>query len=71
MGGFLWYNIRNGDARDNLASAALYSGTNNIFTVTPNEVPTLELDYVTYDKYNQNKVYIYNEATGVWQIIVQ
>jgi hypothetical protein len=56
---------------DNLASAALYSGTNNIFTVTPNEVPTLELDYVTYDKYNQNKVYIYNEATGVWQIIVQ
>lgn len=56
---------------DNLASAALYSGINNIFTVTPNEVPTLELDYVTYDKYNQNKVYIYNEAAGVWQIIVQ
>lgn len=56
---------------DNLASAALYSGVNNIFTVTPNEVPTLELDYVTYDKYNQNKVYIWNDDLQQWQIIVQ
>ncbi len=56
---------------DNLASAALYSGTNNIFTITPNEVPTLELDYVTYDKYNQNKVYIWNDTLQQWQIIVQ
>jgi hypothetical protein len=55
---------------DNLASAALYSGQNNIFTVTPNEVPTLELDYVTYDKYNQNKVYIWNDTLQQWQIIV-
>lgn len=32
---------------DNLASAALYSGTNNIFTVTANEAPTLEIGYYT------------------------
>ena len=56
---------------DNLASAALYSGVNNIFTVTPNEVPTLELGYITYDKYNQNKVYIWNDDLQQWQIIVQ
>lgn len=56
---------------DALAAASLYSGENNITTITPNELPTLELDYVTYDKYNQNKVYIWNDDLEQWQIIVQ
>lgn len=56
---------------DNVASAPLYTGTNNIFTVTLNEQGTLEIKYVTYDKYNQNKVYIWNDTLQQWQIIVQ
>ena len=56
---------------NNVASAPLYAGVNNIFTVTPNEQGTLEIKYVTYDKYNQNKVYIWNDTLQQWQIIVQ
>lgn len=55
---------------DNLASAPLYTGVNNITTITPNEQGTLEIKYVTYDKYNQNKVYIWNDTLQQWQIIV-
>jgi hypothetical protein len=56
---------------DNVASAPLYTGVNNITTITPNEQGTLEIKYVTYDKYNQNKVYIWNDTLQQWQIIVQ
>lgn len=56
---------------DNVASAPLYAGVNNITTITPNEQGTLEIKYVTYDKYNQNKVYIWNDTLQQWQIIVQ
>jgi hypothetical protein len=55
---------------DNVASAPLYTGVNNITTITPNEQGTLEIKYVTYDKYNQNKVYIWNDTLQQWQIIV-
>lgn len=55
---------------DNVASAPLYAGVNNITTITPNEQGTLEIKYVTYDKYNQNKVYIWNDTLQQWQIIV-
>jgi hypothetical protein len=55
---------------DNVASAPLYAGVNNITTITTNEQGTLEIKYVTYDKYNQNKVYIWNDTLQQWQIIV-
>ena len=56
---------------DNVASAPLYTGVNNITTITPNEQGALEIKYVTYDRYNQNKVYIWNDTLQQWQIIVQ
>ena len=55
-----------------IAKHTLYEGVNNIFLV-PSAAPdgTLTLNYIMYDKTNSHKVYIWNDAAGEWQVIVQ
>ena len=55
-----------------LAKHMLLEGVNNIFLI-PSAAPdgTLTLGYILYDKTNSHKVYIWNDAAGEWQIIVQ
>ena len=55
-----------------LAKHTLYEGVNNIFLI-PSSGPdgTLTLGYILYDKTNSHKVYIWNDAAGEWQVIVQ
>ena len=55
-----------------LAKHTLLEGVNNIFLI-PSAAPdgTLTLGYILYDKTNSHKVYIWNDAAGEWQIIVQ
>ena len=60
------------DQLEALASASLNQGVNNIFTeiATGNAMPTLELNWVEWEKYNRHNVYIWNDAINDWQIIV-
>lgn len=61
------------DQLEALASAALNQGVNNIFTeiATGNAMPTLELNWVEWEKYNRHNVYIWNDDIDDWQVIVQ
>lgn len=60
------------DQLEALASATLNQGVNNIFTeiATGNAMPTLELNWVEWEKYNKHNVYIWNDAIDDWQVIV-
>lgn len=60
------------DQLEALASAALNQGVNNIFTeiATGNAMPTLELNWVEWQKYNRHNVYIWNDDIDDWQVIV-
>ena len=60
------------DQLEALASATLNQGINNIWTeiATGNAMPTLELNWVEWEKYNRHNVYIWNDAINDWQIIV-
>ena len=60
------------DQLEALASATLNQGTNNIFTeiATGNAMPTLELNWVEWEKYNRHNVYIWNDDIDDWQVIV-
>lgn len=55
-----------------IATAELYSGVNNIYTVPPgsNLQPEIEIDWQSWQKYNKHDVYIWNDAINDWQIIV-
>ena len=60
------------DQLEALASASLNQGANNIFTeiATGNAMPTLELNWVEWEKYNKHNVYIWNDDIDDWQVIV-
>ena len=60
------------DQLEALASATLNQGVNNIFTeiATGNAMPTLELNWVEWEKYNRHNVYIWNDDIDDWQVIV-
>ena len=60
------------DQLEALASATLGYGVNNIWTeiATGNAMPTLELNWVEWEKYNRHNVYIWNDDIDDWQIIV-
>lgn len=60
------------DQLEALASASLNQGVNNIFTeiATGNAMPTLELNWVEWEKYNRHNVYIWNDDIDDWQVIV-
>ena len=60
------------DQLEALASATLNQGVNNIWTeiATGNAMPTLELNWVEWERYNRHNVYIWNDAINDWQIIV-
>jgi len=60
------------DQLEALASASLNQGVNNIFTeiATGNAMPTLELNWVEWEKYNKHNVYIWNDDIDDWQVIV-
>ena len=60
------------DQLEALASATLNQGVNNIFTeiATGNAMPTLELNWVEWEKYNKHNVYIWNDDIDDWQVIV-
>ena len=60
------------DQLEALASASLNQGINNIFTeiATGNAMPTLELNWVEWEKYNRHNVYIWNDDIEDWQVIV-
>ena len=60
------------DQLEALAGADLNQGVNNIFTeiATGNAMPTLELNWVEWEKYNRHNVYIWNDDIDDWQIIV-
>jgi hypothetical protein len=60
------------DQLEALASAALNQGVNNIWTeiATGNAMPTLELNWVEWEKYNRHNVYIWNDDIDDWQVIV-
>ena len=60
------------DQLEALASATLNQGVNNIFTEieTGNAMPTLELNWIEWQKYNKHNVYIWNDDIDDWQVIV-
>lgn len=60
------------DQLEALASASLGYGANNIWTeiATGNAMPTLELNWVEWEKYNRHNVYIWNDDIDDWQVIV-
>ena len=60
------------DQLEALAGADLNQGVNNIFTeiATGNAMPTLELNWVEWEKYNRHNVYIWNDDIDDWQVIV-
>lgn len=55
---------------DNLVSAELLSGVNNIMLVPANQPDgTMSIDYTTWDKHDRYDVYIWNDAIGDYQLI--
>ena len=61
------------DQLEALASATLNQGVNNIWIeiATGNAMPTLELNWVEWEKHNRHNVYIWNDDIDDWQVIVQ
>lgn len=55
---------------DNLVSAELLSGVNNIMLVPANQPNgTMSIDYTTWDKHDRYDVYIWNDTIGDYQLI--
>jgi len=55
---------------DNLVSAELLSGVNNIMLVPANQPDgTMSIDYTTWDKHDRYDVYIWNDTIGDYQLI--
>lgn len=61
------------DQLEALAGATLNQGVNNIWIeiATGNAMPTLELNWVEWEKHNRHNVYIWNDDIDDWQVIVQ
>lgn len=60
------------DQLEALASATLNQGVNNTWTeiATGNAMPTLEFNWVEWERYNRHNVYIWNDDIDDWQVIV-